>query len=158
MQRYDFSPLFRSTVGFDRLARLADAAGRVDESVNYPPYNIEKLDDTAYRITMAVAGFTPETVEITQNESVLTIVGAAQEEPTTVQYLHRGIARRGFERRFQLADHIKVKNASLLNGLLSIDLVREVPEALKPRRIAIETGKPAALTVDQAGERVSQAA
>lgn len=158
MQRYDFSPLFRSTVGFDRLARLADAAGRVDESVNYPPYNIEKLDETAYRITMAVAGFTSDTVEITQNESVLTIVGAAQEEPATVQYLHRGIARRGFERRFQLADHIKVKNASLLNGLLSIDLVREVPEALKPRRIAIETGKPVGLTVDQTGERVSQAA
>jgi molecular chaperone IbpA len=138
MRNYDFSPLFRSTVGFDRLARLADTASRVDEAqLGYPPYNIEKLSEDAYRVTMAVAGFTSDEIDITLNENTLTIIGAAKPEEKPVQFLHHGIARRAFERRFQLADHIKVKAATLANGLLDIDLAREVPETLKPRKIAI---------------------
>src|SRR5579859_4868021 len=143
MRNYDLSPLFRSTVGFDRLARLVDSATRVDDaSLGYPPYNIEKLGDDAYRVTMAVAGFAADEIDITVHENTLTVTGQAKQgEPQAVQYLHRGIARRAFERRFQLADHIKVRGAALNNGLLDIDLVREVPEQLKPRKI--EIGSPA---------------
>ena len=143
MRSYDLSPLFRSTVGFDRMMRLLDAAGRVDESApTYPPYNIEKTGEDSYRVTMAVAGFSQDELNITVQEGVLTVTGkAVKEEEPKQQFLHRGIARRAFERRFELADHIQVRGANLTNGLLHIDLVREVPEAMKPRSIKIGSGK-----------------
>jgi molecular chaperone IbpA len=151
MRNYDLSPLFRSTVGFDRLARLVDTATRADEaSLSYPPYNIEKLGEEAYRVTMAVAGFNADEIDITLNENTLTVTGQAKPEDKPVHYLHRGIARRAFERRFQLADHIKVQGAALVNGLLDIDLVREVPEALKPRKIDISAAVRPAAIADQA--------
>ncbi|HEX3972924.1 MAG TPA: Hsp20 family protein [Stellaceae bacterium] len=140
MNALDFSPLFRSTIGFDRLTRLMDAAS-VDPSANgYPPYNIEATGENAYRLTMAVAGFGADDLDITAKEGALIVTGKALKEEEGKQYLHRGIARRAFERRFQLADHIRVAGASLDNGLLHVDLVREVPEALKPRKIEIATG------------------
>jgi len=151
MRNYDLSPLFRSTVGFDRLARLVDTATRADEaSLSYPPYNIEKLGDDAYRVTMAVAGFGPDEIDITLNENTLTVTSASKPDEKTAQYLHRGIARRAFERRFQLADHIKVRGATLSNGLLDIDLAREVPETLKPRKIAIQASTHPAAVIEQA--------
>src|ERR1700756_3712009 len=141
MDRFDFSPLFRSTIGFDRLTRLVDAATRVDSAaVAYPPYNIEKTGEDAYRLTMAVAGFSPAEVDITVQENTLLVTGKAQkEDENSGAYLHRGIARRTFERRFSLADHMKVVGASLDNGLLYVDVVRELPEAAKPRTIKIGT-------------------
>src|SRR3984893_15719692 len=130
MDRFDFSPLFRSTIGFDRLTRLVDAATRVDSaSLAYPPYNIEKTGEDAYRLTMAVAGFSPAELDITVQEHTLLVTGKAQKEDDDGGHLHRGIARRAFERRFSLADHMKVMGASLDNGLLHVDVVREVPEA-----------------------------
>src|ERR1700682_3481935 len=141
MDRFDFSPLFRSTIGFDRLTRLVDAATRVaSASLPYPPYNIEKTGEDAYRLTMAVAGFSPAELDITVQENTLLVTGKAQKEDDDGGgYLHRGIARRAFERRFSLADHMKVMGASLDNGLLHVDVVREVPEAAKPRTIKIGT-------------------
>ena len=141
MDRFDFSPLFRSTIGFDRLTRLIDAATRVDSAaVAYPPYNIEKTGEDAYRLTMAVAGFSPAELDITVQENTLLVTGKAQKEDENGGgYLHRGIARRAFERRFSLADHMKVGGASLDNGLLYVDVVHEVPEAAKPRTIKIGT-------------------
>jgi len=152
MAEFDLSPLFRSTIGFDRLNRMLDSAFVGNESgATYPPYNIEKLSDDRYRIVMAVAGFRDEDIEVTVAENTLTVSGRGQVEETgeeQARYLHRGIAKRAFERRFQLADHIAVTGAQLTDGLLSIDLVREVPEAMKPRRIAIQTtpAKPALAT------------
>jgi len=138
MTRYDLSPLFRSTVGFDRLARLVDSATRIDDStVSYPPYNIVKTADDSYRVTMAVAGFAADELDLTVHENSLIVTGRAKDEDKQAEYLHRGIAARAFERRFQLADHIKVVGAALANGLLDINLVREVPEQLKPRKIVI---------------------
>lgn len=146
MRAYDLSPLFRSTVGFDRLSRLLESATTTDDATaSYPPYNIEKLGEDSYRITMAVAGFGPEDVEITAHQNSLVITGKAKKEVETGQFLYRGIAGRAFERRFQLADFIKVTGASMVNGLLHVDLAREIPEAMKPRTIRIETqaqGKP----------------
>ncbi|HKO08003.1 MAG TPA: Hsp20 family protein [Alphaproteobacteria bacterium] len=138
MRTFDLSPLFRSTVGFDRMSQLLDSALRVDEAqLSYPPYNIEKTGEDSYRITMAVAGFGQDDISIVSQENSVTISGKAQEVPEGVEYLHRGIARRAFQRRFELADHIKVKGAELVNGLLHLDLVREVPEEQKPREIKI---------------------
>ena len=143
MDRFDFSPLFRSTIDFDRLARLVDAATQVDSTAQaYPPYNIEKTGEDAYRLTMAVAGFSRDELDITVQENTLVISGKAQGEDEAGRYLHRGIARRAFVRRFSLADHIKVTGASLDNGLLHVDLVREVPEAMKPRTIKIAGAEP----------------
>jgi molecular chaperone IbpA len=141
MDRFDFSPLFRSTIGFDRLTRLVDAATRADSaSLAYPPYNIEKIGEDAYRLTMAVAGFSPAELDVTVQENTLLVTGKGQKEDENGGgYLHRGIARRTFERRFSLADHMKVTGASLDNGLLHVDVVREVPEAAKPRTIQIGT-------------------
>ena len=142
MDRFDLSPLFRSTIGFDRLTRLVDAATRVDSAaVAYPPYNIEKTGEDAYRLTMAVAGFSPAELDITVQESTLMVTGkgAQKEDENGGGYLHRGIARRSFERRFSLADHMKVTGAGLDNGLLHVDVVREVPEAAKLRTIKIGT-------------------
>jgi molecular chaperone IbpA len=142
MDRFDFSPLFRSTIGFDGLTRLVDAAPRVDSAaVAYPPYNIEKTGEDAYRLTMAVAGFSPAELDVTVQENTLLVTGKAQkeEDENGSGYLHRGIARRSFERRFSLADHMKVTGAGLDNGLLHVDVVREVPEAAKLRTIKIGT-------------------
>jgi molecular chaperone IbpA len=143
MDRFDFSPLFRSTIGFDRLTRLMDAASRTDSaSLGYPPYNIEKTGEDAYRLTMAVAGFSSDELDLTVQENSLVVTGKAKKEEEEGRYLHRGIARRAFERRFSLAEHIKVVGASLENGMLHVDLVREVPEAAKPRKIEIGRGAP----------------
>ncbi len=143
MDRFDFSPLFRSTIGFDRLTRMVDAASRVDNAaLSYPPYNIETTGEDAYRLTMAVAGFSPDEVDVTVHENSLLVTGKAKKEEEEGRYLHRGIARRAFERRFSLADHMKVVGASLDNGMLHVDLVREVPEAAKPRKIEIASGQP----------------
>ncbi len=138
MRTFDLSPLFRSTVGFDHLSRAFDAALQMSEdALSYPPYNIEKTGDDAYRVVMAVAGFTADDIEIVSNETVLTVKGKAKSDDSRVTYLHHGIAARAFERRFQLADHIQVTGARLEHGLLAIELVRQLPEALKPRRITI---------------------
>lgn len=141
MTNFDFSPLFRSTVGFDRLSRMLET-GMLNDQTAYPPYNIVKLSDDDYRITMAVAGFGENDIEIVSQENQLTVSGriaAKDGNSDGVTYLHRGIAERAFERRFQLADHIKVTAADLSNGLLTINLVREVPEAAKPRKIEIKS-------------------
>ena len=156
MDRFDFSPLFRSTIGFDRLTRLVDAATRVDNAaLAYPPYNIEKTGEDAYRLTMAVAGFSPEELDITVQENSLVVTGKSKKDEEESRYLHRGIARRAFERRFSLADHIKVVGATHLNGMLHVDLAREVPEAAKPRKIQIGTGQPE-LTAAPQQEQVTQ--
>jgi len=153
MRSYDLSPLFRSTVGFDRMNRLFDNALNTDVP-SYPPYNIEKLGDDDYRVTMAVAGFGTDDLEITQKDNALLIKGDAKANGANgangngAKYLHRGIAARAFERRFALAEHVNVVNASVDNGILVVDLKREVPEALKPRKIAI-TGSGAAKPIEQ---------
>jgi molecular chaperone IbpA len=129
----------RSTIGFDRIDRLfQDALRQNDSAASYPPYNIEKLGEDAYRITMAVAGFAEDELDITVRENMLVISGKASGEPETSTFLHRGIGRRAFERRFDLADTVKVTGASLENGLLHVELAREIPEAMKPRKIAIK--------------------
>ena len=138
---FDFSPLFRTTIGFDRVSRALEAASRVDDNaLSYPPYNIEQVDEDHYRITMAVAGFGAEDIDVIAHQGVLTVkslpVKNGDDDGT---YLHRGIAARAFERRFQLADYIEVKSADLENGLLSVELERHVPEEMKPRSIAIGT-------------------
>src|SRR5215471_550112 len=151
MDRFDFSPLFRSTIGFDRLMRLVDTATHVDSAaLTYPPYNIEKTGEDAYRLTMAVAGFSPEEVDITVQENSLVVTGKAKKDEEEGRYLHRGIARRAFERRFSLADHIKVVGATLANGMLHVDLVHEVPEEAKPRKIQIGSGEPQMVEQKQA--------
>ena len=140
MRSYDFTPLYRFSVGFDRMARLLDAASRVDDGApSYPPYNIEVTGENAYRISMAVAGFGEKELSIVAHENSLIIAGRVDKPETEKQFLHRGIASRAFERKFELADHIRVAGANLVNGLLHVDLVREVPEAAKPRTIRIET-------------------
>ena len=139
MRTFDMTPLFRNSVGFDRMARLLDGVAG-DQVPAYPPYNIERVGEDAYRITMAVAGFGETDIDVQVKENQLTITGRvekAADEAKETQFLHRGIAERAFERRFNLADHIKVAGADLVNGLLHVDLVREVPEAMKPRTIAI---------------------
>jgi molecular chaperone IbpA len=144
MRSFDLTPLFRSSVGYDRLSRLMDSALRVDEAqLAYPPYNIEQASEDSYRITMAVAGFTEAELTITAQENQLVVSGKPTKGDEAKTYLHRGIAGRAFERRFELADHIRVTGAELVNGLLHIDLKREVPEAMKPRTISISAGQKA---------------
>jgi molecular chaperone IbpA len=138
MRTYDFAPLYRSTVGFDRLFDMLDQANRV-EPMNWPPYNIEKVSDDQYAITMAVAGFSPDEIELTQHGNTLLVTGQKKTSDGNTQYLHRGIATRTFKQTFNLADHVKVTGAGIDNGLLRIELKREIPEALKPRRIEIAT-------------------
>ncbi|WP_395443276.1 Hsp20 family protein [Caulobacter sp. UC70_42] len=146
----DLSPLYRSIIGFDRLASQIDSAMQGDEDRAYPPYDIEKTGEDAYRITLAVAGFKPSDLEITTQPNLLVVKGGrAEGEQAEGAYLHRGIARRGFERRFELADYVVVKSAEHADGLLSIDLAREVPEALKPRRIEVQTRSGEPRLVDQ---------
>lgn len=140
MRAFDLSPLYKTTIGFDRLGQLMDQMN-VDSANGYPPYNIERLDDNEYRITMAVSGFAETDIEIEVKEDTLSVSGKRAEESEERDYLYQGIAARAFERRFRLADHVQVSGARLENGLLHIDLVREIPEALKPRRIEIASGK-----------------
>ena len=137
---FDFSPLYRSAIGFDRLAHLLDNAQVAETQPSYPPYNIELVEENKYRITMAVAGFDRSELEIETERDTLKVVGRRQKDETQKNYLHRGLAARNFEQRFQLADHLRVSGASLESGLLNIDLVREIPEALKPRKIEIGAG------------------
>ncbi len=142
MRHFDLSPLYRSTIGFDRLFTLLDQSEGVETGLpGYPPYNIERTDENAYRISLAVAGFGEADLTIETRENTLSVSGAKQakvgNDGKAVQVLHQGIAARAFERRFELADHVRVSGASLENGLLNIDLIREVPEAAKPRRITI---------------------
>ncbi len=142
MNAYDLSPLFRSTVGFDHLSQLIDSAFKMDErAASYPPYNIAKLSEDDYEITMAVAGFKQDELNITVEQNTLTVSGSTseKEEKSGKSYLHRGIATRSFERKFSLADHVRVVDAQLADGLLTLKLVREIPEESKPRRIAINT-------------------
>ena len=140
MRPIDFSPFYRSTVGFDRLFDLLDTASSIDVSAStYPPYNIERLGDNDYRISMAVAGFGESELKIDVKEQLLVVRGEKKADEKERQFLHRGIATRSFERRFQLADHVEVKGAQLKDGLLHVELVRNVPERLKPRTIAIGT-------------------
>jgi molecular chaperone IbpA len=140
MRQFDFAPLYRSTIGFDRLAQLLDGAAGLDGDVGFPPYNIERLADNEYRITMAVAGFGQDEVTIEVKEQTLSVRGEKKTEDKERTFLHRGIAARSFDRRFQLADHVEVKGADLQNGLLHIDLVRNLPERMKPRTVAIGSG------------------
>lgn len=153
MRHFDLSPLYRSTVGFDRLFSLLDQASGVDSQPSYPPYNIERTGENAYRITIAVAGFGESDLAIEVREQALSVRGekSARAEEQTGEILHQGIAARAFERRFQLADHVQVTGANLENGLLHIDLVREVPEAKKPRLIPI-AAKGAAPTIEVEGK------
>ncbi len=147
----DFSPLFRTAIGFDRLARLMDTASATPEAPSYPPYNIEKTGDDTYRLTMAVAGFRPDDIDITVKENTLVISGRVNGEGQSGQVLYRGIAGRAFERRFVLADHMVVNGADLQDGLLHVGLKRVVPEALKPRRIAVNAGASTAIANDPQG-------
>jgi molecular chaperone IbpA len=163
---FDFSPWRRSTVGFDRLFDVLETASRNGASeANYPPYDIERTGDDAFRITLAVAGFTQDEIDITAQENLLVVTGRKAEaanEGEAPRFIHRGIAARAFERRFQLADHVRVAGADLSLGLLAVDLVREVPEAMKPRKVAIGGTTPA-ITVgddqnDNHAEEASKAA
>lgn len=149
MRTYDFSPLYRATVGFDRVADMLDRVLTQDAGqATYPPYNIEKTADDAYRISVAVAGFSDAELSVEQREHQLVISARKEADEEERTYLHRGIATRAFERKFQLADHVRVTGATAENGMLHIDLVREVPEALKPRRIEIGTGSAKAIEAD----------
>ncbi|MGF1545205.1 MAG: Hsp20 family protein [Parvularculaceae bacterium] len=136
MRTFDLTPLYRNTVGFDRMLDLLDNFGATDAG-GYPPYNIERLDENRYRVTLAVAGFGPADLEVEAHQNTLKISGARSASASDQTFLHQGIAARSFERRFQLADHVEIDGATLENGLLSVELRREVPEAMKPRRIAI---------------------
>jgi molecular chaperone IbpA len=136
---FDFSPLYRSTVGFDRLFDMLDQSAQLEPMTNWPPYNIEKMGEDQYVITMAIAGFSPDEIELVQKESQLFVTGQKKGSEEGRQYLHRGIATRAFKQTFNLADHVKVTGANLENGLLTVELKREVPEALKPRRIEIKS-------------------
>lgn len=144
MRTYDFSPLYRAAVGFDRIADMMDRVLSADVAQpTYPPYNIEKLGEDAYRISIAVAGFSPDELTVEVKDGALVVAARKAEDDSGRTYLHRGIATRAFERRFALADHVKVTGASNVDGMLHIDLVREIPEALKPRRIEITHAAPA---------------
>ena len=143
MTTFDFSPLFRTSVGYDRLASLLNSANRVEQNGGYPPYNIVSSGENQYRITMAVAGFSESELSITSEHNKLLVTGekAEDDESESAQYLYRGIATRSFERRFNLADHVRVSAARLDNGLLHIELEREIPEAMKPKKIDIQSSK-----------------
>ncbi len=135
---FDLSPLFRSSIGFDRMLNALEAASRIEPIDSWPPYDIVKTDEDDYRITMAVAGFSQNEISLTQEQNMLVVSGRKAEEPSG-QYLHRGITHRAFERRFELADHVRVTGANLRDGLLAVELKREIPEEMKPRRINITT-------------------
>jgi molecular chaperone IbpA len=150
MRTIDLTPLYRTIVGFDRMASLIESGTRLDSGAGWPPYNIEQTGEDAYRIELAVAGFGPDDLSIELKEGLLTVTGKKTAADDGKSYLHRGIAERGFERRYQLADHVRVTAANLEHGMLTLSLVREVPEALKPRKIAIHVGSPQASANDPA--------
>mgnify|MGYP001075087899 FL=1 len=153
MRTYDLAPLYRATVGFDRMADLLDQVMTKDAGPStYPPYNIEKTDEDAYRISIALAGFSEDELSIEQREAELVVAARKGKDETTRSYLHRGIATRAFEKRFQLADHVRVTGAIYENGILHVDLIREVPEALKPRRIEIASAAPRAIETAKKAE------
>ena len=154
MRTFDLTPLYRSAIGFDRLASLLEQ--RAESQPSYPPYNVELLAEDKYRIVMALAGFSRDEVEIVSERDTLHVSGRKQKDETQRTYLHRGIAARDFEQRFQLANHVKVTSASFDNGMLTIDLVREVPEALKPRKIEIGSGNASANIVDSNVQQIEQ--
>lgn len=165
MATQDLSPLYRTLVGFDRIANLIDQAARLDGAPGYPPFNVEQTDEDSFRIELAVAGFAEDDLNIEFKQNTLIVTGQKQPSEETRRFLHRGIAERNFERRFGLADHVRVANARLENGLLTIELVRELPEALKPRTIAISkrdgarsAPKAKAKVVDQAANDETEAA
>ncbi|MDE8343734.1 MAG: Hsp20 family protein [Acidocella sp.] len=153
---YDLSPLFRTAIGFDRLARLVDTLPQ--DAVAYPPYNIEKLADDAYRLQLAVAGFSADDIELTVKDNALIVAGRVAEDATKGEFLHRGIAARAFTRRFALADHMVVEGADISNGLLNISIRRVVPEALKPRKISINTTPAKTIVGSAETAQLSQAA
>ncbi len=140
MRTFDLTPLYRSTVGFDRVFDLLDTVGKA-ETGGYPPYNIERLDENDYRVTLAVAGFAEDELDVELHENTLTVTGSRGDSDEGRTFLYQGIAGRSFQRRFQLAEHVKVAGASLVNGLLNIELKREIPESAKPRKISISGGK-----------------
>ncbi|MBS0482325.1 MAG: Hsp20 family protein [Proteobacteria bacterium] len=152
MNRFDFTPYRRTMVGFDRLFDLLENQSRFNSGDNYPPFNIERRGDEAYRITLAVAGFKPADIEITAQQNLLVVQGKKADEASGAQFLHVGIAQRGFERRFELADYVRVDDANLEDGLLTIDLVREVPEAMKPKKISVGTQKSLSVVPDADSE------
>jgi molecular chaperone IbpA len=154
--RFDLTPYRRSTIGFDRLFDMIEAANARGVSENYPPFNLERVADDRYRITLAVAGFTRDEIEITAQQNLLLVAGK-KDEKTGANFLHVGIANRSFERRFELADFVFVEDARLNDGLLVIDLVREVPEAMKPKSIAIKTGAPLAAVENKTGDEAKAA-
>ena len=157
MTNYDLSPLYRSTVGFDRLFDMLDQTARSEVPPNWPPYNVERIGEDDYRISMALAGFSPDEIELVQKENALLVAGQKHPDPEGVEVLHRGIATRAFRQTFNLADHVKVTGANLENGLLTIELKREVPEALKPRRIDIAAnGGRTNLSQDKRSEQIEQ--
>jgi len=158
MNRLDFTPYRRSMVGFDRLFDMLENQSRTNSGEKYPPFNIERRGEDAYRITLAVAGFKPDDLDITAHQNLLVIQGRKGEENSDGDFLHVGIAQRGFERRFELADHVRVENANLEDGLLVIDLVREVPEAMKPKKIAIGGHGPLTLVEGEQDEESDSAA
>ena len=152
MRTIDFTPLYRQTVGFDRLFNMLDTVSQPD-APSYPPYNIERTGENAYRITMAVAGFGEDELSIEAREHALTVKAEKAGEADETEFLYRGIAKRAFERRFQLADHVEVRGARLENGLLHIDLIREIPEAMKPRKIAIAAANDGPAQIEGEAER-----
>jgi molecular chaperone IbpA len=159
MRQFDFTPFRRSTIGFDRLFDLLEASARQTASENYPPFNLERLAEDRYRITLAVAGFKSDEIDITAQQNLLLVTGKkAESDGQGSSYLHLGIANRSFERRFELADFVRVENANLADGLLTIDLVREVPETMKPKKIAVRTG-PGLRSIEQgeAGQEANAA-
>jgi molecular chaperone IbpA len=158
MNRFDFTPYRRTMVGFDRLFDLLENQNRMNSGDNYPPFNIERRGDDAYRITLAVAGFKPADIDITAQQNLLVVQGKKADEASAGQFLHVGIAQRGFERRFELADYVRVEDANLEDGLLSIDLVREVPEAMKPKKISVGTQKTLSVVKDAKDEGDTKAA
>lgn len=148
MNRFDFTPYRRTMVGFDRLFDLLENQNRMSSGDNYPPFNIERRGEDAYRITLAIAGFKPADIDITAQQNLLVIQGKKADDASNAQFLHVGIAQRGFERRFELADYVRVEDANLEDGLLTIDLVREVPEAMKPKKISVGTQKTLSVVKD----------
>jgi len=157
MRQFDFTPFRRSTIGFDRLFDLLEASARQSATENYPPFNLERLAEDRYRITLAVAGFKSDEIDITAQQNLLLVTGKKAEGDGQGSYLHLGIANRSFERRFELADFVRVENANLADGLLTIDLVREVPETMKPKKIAVRTGPGLRAIEGEAGQEADAA-
>lgn len=158
MSRFDFTPYRRSTVGFDRLFDLLENQARLNSGDNYPPFNIERRGEDEYRITLAIAGFRPDDVDITAQQNLLVVQGKKRADAPSGEMLHVGIANRGFERRFELADYVRVDGADLADGLLTIDLVREVPDAMKPKKISVNGQPKLKAVTNEKGDDAADAA